>query len=346
MKYSFIENMLPAPRNGGFSMEGYWVWCGSPIKDEDGTYHLFASRWPNTYPMHPGWLLASEIVRATAQTPVGPYQFQEVVLPPRGAEYWDGRATHCPSIHKVGQQYVLIYTGITHPFPPISAPETLTLNSPETIVTRASKRVGAAYADSLSGPWTRLDHPILPTRPESFDSFMISNPAMIFHEDLSVSAVYKARGYLPMPYTGEPLHGKMTLGAGRASSFHGPFQRRDQPIFDQHQYHLEDPFIWKDENGYHMIAKDMEGTITGEQHAGAYATSPDGLHWRPQEGYKAYSREILWDDGTIQRMGSLERPSILFEDGVPTHMFFATADGPGRFTNASRTWNMVIPLKH
>ncbi len=42
------ERMLPAPRNGGFRMEGYWVWCGSAIKGEDNRYHLFASRWPKT----------------------------------------------------------------------------------------------------------------------------------------------------------------------------------------------------------------------------------------------------------------------------------------------------------
>ncbi|MEG2500550.1 MAG: hypothetical protein RSA78_05740, partial [Oscillospiraceae bacterium] len=44
-----------APCGGGFSMEGYWVWCGSVIKGEDGKYHMFASRWKKTLPFHPGW---------------------------------------------------------------------------------------------------------------------------------------------------------------------------------------------------------------------------------------------------------------------------------------------------
>jgi hypothetical protein len=61
---------------------------------------------------------------------------------------------------------------------------------------------------------------------------------------------------------------------------------------------------------------------------------------------KAYSRRVIWDDGTEQVMGSLERPFILFQDGKPTHMFFATADGSGGFRNATNTWNMVIPLKY
>ncbi len=84
------KRMLPAPVGGGFRMEGYWVWCGSVIKGEDNRYHMFASRWPKSQPMHPGWLSLSEIVRASSDTPEGPYQFEEVVLPARGAEYWDG----------------------------------------------------------------------------------------------------------------------------------------------------------------------------------------------------------------------------------------------------------------
>src|SRR5262245_42584521 len=61
------------PRNGGFRMEGYWVWCGSVIKGDDGRYHLFASRWPKDITFHPGWMTSSEIVRAVADRPEGPY---------------------------------------------------------------------------------------------------------------------------------------------------------------------------------------------------------------------------------------------------------------------------------
>ena len=30
------EMLLPAPVGGGFSRNGYWVWCGSVIRGEDG----------------------------------------------------------------------------------------------------------------------------------------------------------------------------------------------------------------------------------------------------------------------------------------------------------------------
>ena len=31
----FRDRLLPAPMDGGFRMDGYWVWCGSVIKGDD-----------------------------------------------------------------------------------------------------------------------------------------------------------------------------------------------------------------------------------------------------------------------------------------------------------------------
>ena len=93
-----------------------------------------------------------------------------------------------------------------------------------------------------------------------------------------------------------------------------------------------------------MIAKDMSGSLCGERFGGMHAVSTDGIHWEINRGELAYSRKVLWDDGVEVEMGNLDRPFILFEDGKPTHLFFATSDGTDGFMDASRTWNMVIPL--
>ena len=342
---SFIDRMLPAPRSGGFRMEGYWVWCGSVIKGEDGYFHMFASRWPKTLPMHPGWIVGSEVVRAASETPEGPYEFQEVVLPARNAEYWDGRMTHNPHITKHKDTYILFYTGSTHPFVDVKHGEKFGVEDPRCIVGRSNKRIGIAISKSIFGPWERFDKPILPTRPDKFDSFLTSNPAPCVNDDGSVLLVYKARAYTHQPYTGE-LHGKMTIGVAYAQHYSGSYKvLTDSTIFPVEKCHIEDPFIWKGQHGYELIAKDMEGTVCGEKHSGIYSYSSDGLNWEVIDGLKAYSRSIKWDDGSEQVMGSLERPFVLFQEGEPTHMFFATADGSGGFQNASNTWNMVIPLK-
>lgn len=335
---SLYDRLMPAPKKGGFRMDGYWVWCGSVIKGEDSRFHMFASRWPKHLPMHPGWLVHSEIVRAVSDTPEGPYEFQEVVLPPRGAEYWDGRNTHNPHITKHGDTYLLYYMGSTHPLADVAPGEQYDLKDPRCIVGRANKRVGLATAESVLGPWRRMDSPILPVRAGKFDSFLTSNPAPCVHEDGSVLLLYKARRY-----EGN-IHGGMTIGAAWADYYNKPYKVvSEDPVFPPSTFNLEDPFVWKCDSGYELIAKDMEGNLCGEKHGGIHAYSSDGLRWQLADNPKAYSREILWDDGTTSRMGNLERPFLLFQDGIPTHLFAATADGQGEFSG-SNTWNMVIPI--
>lgn len=339
LERSLYDRMLPAPRNGGFRMEGYWVWCGSVVKGEDGRFHMFASRWPKYLPLHPGWLVASEVVRAVADTPEGPYEFQEVVLPARGAEYWDGRSTHNPHITKCGDKYLLYYMGSTHPLTDPQPGENYGLHDPRCIVARANKRIGLAVAKSVFGPWERLDKPVLSTRPGQFDSFLVSNPAPCVHEDGSVLLIYKAR-----QYEGN-VHGNMMLGVATAAHYDGVYEvQSEEPIFPPPTFHIEDPFIWKTQAGYELIAKDMEGNLCGEKHGGIHAHSTDGLNWALSENPRAYSRTIVWDDGTTQTMGNLERPFLLFQDGQPTHLFAAAADGSGGFANAIHSWNIVIPI--
>ncbi|GIP28474.1 sucrase [Paenibacillus sp. J23TS9] len=338
MALSLMDRMLPAPVGGGFRMEGWWIWCGSVVRGEDGRYHMFASRWPKWLPMHPGWLIRSEIVRAVSDTPEGPYTYAETVLPARGAEYWDGRSTHNPHIIRSGDKFLLYYMGSTHPFAEAEPGEEVEMEDCRVIAARANKRVGLAVADSVLGPWKRMDDPILPVRPGRFDSYLTSNPAPCVRDDGSMLLIYKARRYEGHTY------GKMTLGAAEADEAEGPYRVvSEQPLFPP-EVHVEDPFIWRSGHGYAMIAKDMEGHLCGEKHGGILAVSDNGRNWRLADAQKAYSRKVLWDDGQERIMGSFERPFLLFQDGQPTHMFAAVADGPGGFREAQNTWNMVIPL--
>ena len=84
---NFLERILPADKKNSFSMDDYWVWCGSVIKGDDGKYHMFSSRWPKKYPFFNGYVAYSEIVRAVSDTPEGPYEYCESVLPARGSQY-------------------------------------------------------------------------------------------------------------------------------------------------------------------------------------------------------------------------------------------------------------------
>jgi hypothetical protein len=321
-------------------MEGYWVWCGSVIKGDDGRYHMFASRWPKDITFHPGWMVYSEVVRASADKPEGPYKFEQVVLPARGAEYWDGRSTHNPSITKHGDTYILFYMGSTHPLenPPLG--QRFELTDPRCIVARANKRIGVATAKNIAGPWTRSDQPALDTKAGTFYSFLTSNPAPVVHEDGSVLLMFKSRRYDGVK------HSSMMLGVAKAKHYLGPYEVvGDEPVFGPDKMgEVEDPFVWKVPNGYEMIAKDMSGRLVGERHAGIHAVSTDGVKWELAPKPKAWTRTLRWDDGVVQTMGQLERPFLLIENGVPKYLFAATGDGPGGFNNMAKSFNVCVPL--
>ncbi|WP_418211905.1 glycoside hydrolase family protein [Bacteroides zhangwenhongii] len=342
-KNELFHNLKKAPHTPAFKSEGYWVWGSSVVKDEDGKYHMFVSRFPKSLPFHPGWMVASEIVHAISDTPQGPYRFSDVALPARGAQYWDGRSTHNPRILKYKGKYYLIYMGSTHPFTEPTYAE-LTLSSPWCTVGRANKRIGLAVSDSPYGPWKRFDEPILKTKPNTFYSFLTSNPSPVLQEDGSVMMIFKGRAYTP-----NGKHSDMSLGIAYAPSIEGPYTvlNNDQPIFQvDGQGEAEDPFLWKDKRGYHAIFKDHVAKFTGERGGGVMTHSKDGIHWTVDKDPKAYSLTVEWEDGKVEKQGQLERPFLLFdENGKMTHAFFATMDGPGGFENANKSWNMVIPIQ-
>lgn len=341
-KNELFHHLGQAPRTPAFESEGYWVWGSSVVKGEDGKYHMFVSRFPKSLPFHPGWMIASEIVHATSDTPEGPYKFSDIALPARGAQYWDGRSTHNPRILKYKNKYYLIYMGSTHPFANPTY-EQLTLDSPWCTIGRSNKRIGLAVADSPYGPWKRFDEPILKTKPNTFYSFLVSNPSPIIQEDGSVMMIFKGRTYI-----GDNKFSDMALGMAYAPSIEGPYKvlNEDQPIFQVNgQGEAEDPFLWKDNKGYHAIFKDHVSKFTGEQGGGVMAHSKDGIRWTVDKDPKAYSRTVEWEDGKVEMQGQLERPFLLFENGKATYAFFATMNGPGGFENATKSWNMVIPIK-
>ena len=334
-----------APVNGGFQMKDYWVWGSSVIKGEDGLYHMFASRWPKHMPFHPSWMVASEIVHATSKTPEGPYEFSEVALGRRGIQYWDGKSVHNPKIVKYKNKYILYYMGSTNPFPEITNEnvDQLTHESAWSVSGRWSKRIGIAVSDNLYGPWERKDAPIFDVKPNTFYNYLTSNPSPLIKEDGSVVLLFKGRGYNE---DGTPS--AWNIGVATAPSYEGPYTAiSNEPIFSKEKFGVvEDPHLWSDDTGYHMIAKDMDGSITGELHAGVMAHSKDGINWELDKNPKAFSRTVNWDNGQTVEQGQLERPFVFIENGKPTHLFFAVMDGKGGFNNGTKTWNMVIPLKN
>lgn len=328
----FNQNWALSPVEGSFKMNDHITWGGSVIKGKDGKYYMFASRWPKKLSMG-AWVTNSEVVLASSNNPEGPYKFEKVVLPVRGKEYWDGMATHNPTIRFHKGKYILFYTGVSYDFdqPKDNAPG-------RDLYEKAwnNKRIGIAVSDSPYGPWQRMDKAILQARPGKWDGAITSNPAPVIHEDGSVLLIYKSA---PVPYPERNKNRKMEFGVAKADHYLGDFKRvssNNQITLKPLSTDVEDPYVWFDGEVYHMLAKCMNEKITGERGAGFYCTSKNGKDWIISETPNAYTKTVKLSNGETIKMKKLERPQVLIEDGVPTHVFFACDNGKGEIYNIAR----------
>ncbi|AOS44491.1 Alpha-L-fucosidase [Lacunisphaera limnophila] len=326
---AFRDRVLPAPLDGGFRQPDYWVWCGTVVKGDDGKFHHYASRWSRGLPFGPHWLTNSEVVHSVADRAEGPYVFSDLALPPRGEEFWDGRMTHNPVVRKIGAKYYLYYTGTTYAGPTPEPGKPVTETSALKLDAHDGERVGLATADSPYGPWQRRDQPILEVRPNSWEQYLISNASPLVLPDASVLLYYKGV---------EKLR-HHAIGVARAATVDGPYERLSEKPFEV-GVGAEDPTMWFENGRYHALMLDHDYKYSNKEIY--HATSPDGLKWSVDPNPVALSKDYLWADGSRRKMNSTERPQILVQDGVATHLFFATGE---TIDGKRQTWNQVVPLR-
>lgn len=293
------DRRQPIPVGSGFRMPGWFVWCGSLLQVGD-TYHLFCSRWPQATKFPQGYLTDSEIVRATSSRPEGPYEFQQVIVGGRGGGYWDGGMCHNPKVVRAGDRYVLYYNACAEG--------------------SALRQVGYAWADSIEGPWHRLDQPL----PFGEDA---NNPAPLVRQDGSLLLVWRNRD--------------LVLSVMRAAAFDAPYELLARDLVPRCR--LEDPDLLCHEGQYHLVLEDNQGHLTGHERHGAHLVSDDGVTWTRHEPLRVYDHTLRFTDGSVIEAERRERPE-LFRDGaalkghgLPTHLLTAVL-------RDNQSWCVIEPL--
>lgn len=325
MTEDFARLLRPVPRRAVFSMEDYYVWCGTLARTADGMFHLLFSRWPRAKGFS-AWVTHSEIAHATATDPLGPYEYQGVVLAGAGGDTWDRDVTHNPTVIFARGKYYLYYMG--------------NFGNGEYWNHRNHQRIGVAVADHPGGPWKRFDHPVLDVSPGSWDGLMTSNPSVCECPDGRFLMLYKG-----VAEGAPPKGGAVLCGAAFANDPLGPFEKVPGPVIvnPEDEWAVEDAFVWWQEERFWCLIKDFQGYFThSEKGATALFVSEDGIKWRPAEQPLAVRRMIRWEDGEEQPVANLERPQLFLEDGKPRVLLCACdPDLDGR---RQRSFNVQIPL--
>lgn len=282
------------PVNSGFKMDGYWVWGGSMIK-VDSIYHLFASRWPKTGPFPEGYRQGSEIVRASSQSALGPFEFQELVIGERDSSYWDSNMAHNPTICKIGDRYVLFYIG--------SDFNTYQENSKSLL-----RRVGYAEASSIGGPWHRADKPSL--------NFESNNPA-VWVDTSGVKMVSR--------------NSQLKVLMAEAETYKGPWEIVNDNVWPAAK--LEDFYLFKSQGRYHIVCEDNVGAVSGHERWGVHLYSNDGIsNWKAYDPVVVYDHDIVLENDSVLHCVRRERPQLLIEDNQITHLINGVYDGANSWT--------------
>lgn len=301
------------PVGRALEMDGYYVWCSCPIDGPDGKVHLFFSRWDAGKKMG-GWIKGSEIAHAVADSAEGPFTYVSTVLAPRGEGYWDATTCHNPLVKKVDDKYCLFFMG----------------NSNGKTNT---KRIGMATADSLYGPWTRPDAPLLEAGPEgAWDDHCTTNPAFIKNPNGQYWLYYKSWNTKEYETAVTTVKGNRKYGLAIADKLEGPYKKYEgNPVIDfstkGNNRQFEDAFIWQQQKQFRIIARDM-GIYNHEN--GLLMHAKDGLHWsEPEVAYEALDKYITLPPAPayLKKYGRLERPMLLIRKGNPAYLFGAAQGG-------------------
>ena len=316
-KSDFSKHLKPVGR--ALELEGYYVWCNSPIEAPDGKIHVFFSRWKAEKKMG-GWINGCEIVHAVADTPESVFEVKEIVLAPRGGTYWDATTCHNPSIKFCDGKYYLFFMG----------------NSNGKTNT---KRIGVAVADSLDGPWQRPDAPLLqPGETGTWDDHCTTNPAFIKHPNGQYWLYYKSWNTHEYETDTGPIKGNRKYGLAIANKPEGPYTKyKGNPVIDfsgkGNNTQLEDAFVWMQKKKFNMLARDM-GVFDHE--SGLIMQSKNGIKWgEPEIAYHKADKYIQQPPPPdyLKKYGRFERPQLLFQNGKPTYLF-TTSQG-GKYMTAS-----------
>lgn len=315
---SFKNSFELVTEDNIFKDPDYFNWGSSIIKGDDGTYHLFYSRWQEDFS---AWLTFSEIAHATSDSPNGPWKYEEIVLKGRGKGHWDAITAHNPKIKYFDGKYYLYYIAsnlgdLSYTEQDLLDTHGRSLNqSPIRKTLRENQRTGVAISNSINGPWKRLDKPII--EPSGPITTLTVNPAIDKGEDGKYYLIVKGD---------KPDEERFIRNQAIAISDSpiGPFEMQPKPVIDY--LDTEDMSLWYDEK---------RSCFYGIFHAHTYiglVYSADGINWKKAQSFEVLQKEIPMKNGDILKPDRMERPFVYIEDGEPKTLCLAVKKGKESYT--------------
>jgi len=273
-------------------------------------------------------------MRATGKSPLGPFTFQEHIVPPfhHGAHvdrapdgtyvvFGDGEDTPSWTV-----QTNCFYWGRRNLRGAIINEATTTTTARANTVyghgTSPQDYHIVATSSSIRGPWTQ--HVIMQTDLSNINSWScnVTNLAPMFLANGTIVMAFRSRSCVADAIQA------VTCGyycefiglAVSTNGWQGPFIKQANPIAELTGN--EDPFLWQSSRGYHIL---MHGKIVcglgGINTCGSLGFSEDLVTWY-MSPFPVYGQAVTFSGGNQADLALRQRPKILFNsDGVPLVLY-------------------------
>ncbi len=327
----FKDRLQEISEDNIFKTEGYFNWGASIIKGEDGKYHLFYSRWKKELKFT-AWLTHSEVAHAVSKYPAGPWEYIETALTSHGPGHWDAITAHNPKIKYFDGKYYLYYVSTNLGDNKYNKEDLIEIarvgySHPSWAILRPNQRTGVAVSNSLNGPWTRMDQPLI--EPSGPIVTLTVNPAITQGKDGKYYLVVKGD---------KPNEVRFIRDQAMAISDSptGPFVIQPNPVIDYMD--TEDMSIWYDESRDYFYGVFHAHSFVG------MVSSKDGIAWKKATEYALQSKKIMQSDGSYLLPDRMERPFIFIENGEPSVLSMAVKKGDESFTVFIPVEKKTIPV--
>lgn len=323
------DKIQPIGEENIFRDDEYLQWCSSVIYSDDGLYHLCYSRWRRDLTFDGGWLTHSTIAHAVSEKPEGPYKYVNTLLDFEKEEYEPGDkiTAHNPKLKYFDGKYY-IYFCSTYSDRKISNEELIetahvAYTHPNWKMLRENQRTFTAVADSLNGPFTVSETPLI--EPSGPITTLTVNPAITKGGDGRYYLIVKGD---------KPNTDRFERNQAVAVSDYPDrgFVMQEKPVIED--WDTEDVSIWYDRHTEHYYAVFHAHTYIGMM------SSQDGINWQKAEDFEITKKRIEMRDGSAIIPARLERPFVYTEDGEPVCLSLAVKESNGD------AYIVFIPLKN
>jgi hypothetical protein len=317
-----VEGMGVVPRDTCNGIEsstnppGYYYWDGTVILAPDGTFHLFADRWAGSQGFNPGWEGSDPIHAVGGTSALGPYV-------DKGYAYSNSSFGSDPH-HGHNSQVVALLNGtyalIVSEVVPFTIFTASSLDGPWTPCS-GSPGSGLSVPSGFGGNTNYASNVSLVVRPDG--NFEITQRhGLIALSTNGICGPYKAQ----QPTNTYPS--SEAIPSQDSASIFPNRQKHSDPMGPstvESTYSLaEDPVIWFSGGQYHVLYDYPDDRV------GYHLTSSDGIHNWTDQGLAydpRYAQQIFsYTDGTVDHWYKMERPNVVVENGLITHVTFAVSD--------------------